>query len=114
MMISVPFDSCQVFLRRERAAEKVGDEADIILDCDLGDLPGQLPGRDQDEDNEGGKKNTLPFLTQTWSEELCQKFSKSAEGYNIQEIEPPNNSRPDQVSKKQNFYYFDQSKSAIR
>ena len=34
---------------------------------------------------EGGKKNTLPFLTQTWSEELCEKFLKSAEGYNIQE-----------------------------
>ena len=34
---------------------------------------------------ESGKKKTLPFLTQIWTEELCMKFLKAAETYNIQQ-----------------------------
>ena len=34
---------------------------------------------------EGGKKKTLPFLTEIWTKELCEKFLKAAEAYNIQQ-----------------------------
>jgi hypothetical protein len=34
---------------------------------------------------ESGKKGTLPYLAEIWSEELCTKFLKAAEAYSIEE-----------------------------
>lgn len=44
---------------------------------------------------ESGKKTTLPYLTEVWGEELCNKFLKAAEGYTAEKcIEVINKSQP--------------------
>ena len=35
---------------------------------------------------EAGKKTTLPFLTEIWSQELAEKFIKASEDKSVQEI----------------------------